>query len=129
MALQGNYLQAQEDVDTLVKGVKLARKMMRAPSLVAISTGEVLPGAKDELPDSELEHFVRSIAKTVYHPVGTCRMGADERSVVDLRLKVRGVDNLFVGDASIMPALNSGNTNAPTVMIAERCADFLRSPI
>lgn len=126
VALQGNYLQEQADVDVLVEGVKLARKMLRAPSLATISTGEVLPSAEESVSDAVLEDYVRSFAKTVYHPVGTCRMGTDERAVVDSRLKVRGVENLFVGDASIMPTLVTGNTNAPTVMIAERCAEFLR---
>ena len=123
---EGNYLQAQEDVDTLVKGVKLARRMMRAPSLAAILTKEILPGPEDDIPDRVLEDFVRQYAKTVFHPVGTCRMGSDAGAVVDTRLAVRGLENLIVGDASVMPTVNSGNTNAATVMIAERCAEFVR---
>lgn len=125
--LQANFLQDQEDVNVLVKGVKLARRMLRAPSLAAISTGEVLPGGQDDIPDHVLEQYVRSVAKTVYHPVGTCRMGMDASAVVDNRLRVRGLENLFVGDASVMPALVTGNTNAPAIMIAERCAEFMRA--
>jgi choline dehydrogenase-like flavoprotein len=118
-------LREQADVDTLVRGVKLARKILRAPALAEVIDSELLPGAEAELSDAQIEAHVRSYAKTVYHPAGTCRMGSDAHAVVDPRLQVRGVDMLRVCDASVMPTLPSGNTNAPTIMIAERCAQFL----
>ena len=76
--------------------------------------------------DSELDELIRNRADTVYHPVGTCRMGADDDSVVDTKLKARGVDGLWIADASLMPKIVSGNTNAPSIMIGERCADFVK---
>ncbi|ROZ71294.1 GMC family oxidoreductase [Ramlibacter sp. WS9] len=118
-------LREQADVDTLVRGVKLARKILRAPALAAVIEQELLPGAATDLSDDHIEAHVRSHAKTVYHPAGTCRMGSDTGSVVDTELRVRGVPGLRVCDASVMPTLPSGNTNAPTIMIAERCADFV----
>lgn len=118
-------LQAQADVDTLVRGVKLARRILRAPALAALVSQELLPGPDEHLGDDAIEAHVRHFAKTVYHPSGTCRMGSDADAVVDTRLRVNGVRNLRVCDASVMPTLISGNTNAPTIMIAERCAEFL----
>jgi choline dehydrogenase-like flavoprotein len=85
---------------------------------------ELAPGEGDKS-DLELEQHARALAKTVYHPAGTCKMGNDDMAVVDNRLRVIGVPRLRVADASIMPTLVSGNTNAPCIMIAERCADFL----
>ena len=79
--------------------------------------------------DDALGDLIRSRADTVYHPVGTCRMGADEDSVVDPKLKVRGIRGLWVADASVMPRLVSGNTNAPSIMIGERCADFVKEEL
>lgn len=121
----GGYLSAQEDVDTLVRGLKLARRILRAPAMRKVVAEELYPSAKDELSDAELAQFVRQYAKTVYHPVGTCRMGSDARAVVDPQLRVRGVQGLRVCDASVMPTIVSGNTNAPTIMIAERGAEFM----
>ena len=123
-----NYLAAQEDVDTLVRGLKLARRILRTPSMRKVVAEEMYPGPQDEIADAELEQFVRRYAKTVYHPVGTCRMGSDARAVVDPQLRVRGVQGLRVCDASVMPAIVSGNTNAPTIMIAERGAEFMLAP-
>ncbi len=121
----GGYLSAQEDVDTLVRGLKLARRIVRAPSMRKVIEEELYPGPQQDMPDAELEQFVRRYAKTVYHPVGTCRMGSDEGAVVDPQLRVRGVQGLRVCDASVMPTICSGNTNAPTIMIAERGAEFM----
>lgn len=118
-------LSAPEDVAALVRGVKLARRMLRAPSLARLVSEEIAPSPAAEVDDALLEHHVRSHAKTVYHPAGTCKMGQDAMAVVDPQLRVHGVQRLRVCDASVMPTLNSANTNAPTVMIAERCADFL----
>lgn len=125
--LEAGYLTARQDVDTLIRGVRLARRILRQPSLQALISEELLPSHADELTDDEIEAHVRQFAKTVYHPAGTCRMGSDQTAVVDQQLKVIGMDGLRIADASIMPSLVSGNTNAPTIMIAERCADFLLS--
>ncbi len=121
----GGFLSDQTDVDTLVRGLKLARRILRMPSLQKVVAEELYPSPEEHLPDAELEQFVRQYAKTVYHPVGTCRMGTDPMAVVDLRLKVHGVGRLRVCDASVMPHITSGNTNAPTIMIAERAAEFM----
>jgi choline dehydrogenase len=118
-------LSAQADVDTLVRGVKLARRFLRAPALRAVISDELKPGAAEALSDEVLEAHVRSHAKTVYHPAGTCRMGTDAQAVVAPDLRVHGVQRLRVCDASVMPTLISANTNAPTIMIAERCAEFM----
>jgi choline dehydrogenase-like flavoprotein len=122
-----NYLTAQEDVDTLVRGVKLARKILRAPALAALVEKELLPGEADDLETKAIEDHVRQFAKTVYHPAGTCRMGKGDEAVVDPKLRVQGVSRLRVADVSIMPKIVSGNTNAAAVMIGERCADFVLS--
>ena len=85
------------------------------------------PPARNDLSDAELLEFIRAKAESVYHPVGTCRMGDDDDAVVDASLRVRGVEGLRVVDASVMPNLPGGNTNAPTIMIAERAADLIRA--
>lgn len=123
----GGFLSDQGDVDTLVRGVQLARKILRAPSLSKLISDELAPSANADFPRDAVEAYVRSRAKTVYHPAGTCRMGAasDMGTVVTPDLKVRGIEGLRVSDASVIPNLVSGNTNAPVVMIAERCANFM----
>jgi choline dehydrogenase len=88
--------------------------------------GAPIQPPRSDLSDSELIAFIRAKAETVYHPVGSCRMGNDEASVVDTELRVRGVEGLRVVDASVMPTLIGGNTNAPTIMIAERASDLIR---
>ncbi|MFD2837581.1 GMC oxidoreductase [Azotobacter vinelandii] len=123
---ESGALKEQEDVDSLVRGVKLARKILRAPALAKLVEHELLPARNEDILDTELEAYVRNYAKkTVYHPAGTCRMGSDTDAVVDPMLKVKGVDGVRICDASVMPTLVSGNTNAPTIMIAERCAEFI----
>ena len=121
----GGYLSAIEDVHTLMRGVQLARRILRAPALQRLVEAEIEPAAAEAIDDAALEAYVRRRAKTVYHPSGTCRMGSDAQAVVDPQLRVRGLAGLRVADASVMPTLPSGNTNAPTIMIAERCAQFL----
>jgi choline dehydrogenase-like flavoprotein len=123
--LQGGFLSEPDDLKLLVEGVKVARKILRQPALQAVIRQELKPGAADDLPEQAIIDHIMRTAKTVYHPVGTCRMGTDEEAVVDPQLRVRGVSRLRICDASIMPRLTSGNTNAPTIMIADRCAEFI----
>jgi len=123
-----NSLAIQEDVDTLVRGVELSLRIAEAPSLKRIVKRRVLPKPGVEKDRDALRDYVRSVSKTVFHPSGTAKMGADDdpMAVCSEDLKVRGVEGLRVADASIMPRLVSGNTNAPTMMIAERAARFIR---
>ena len=109
----------------MVTGLRLARRIFATPSWMAHSDGEVRPGPNANS-DIELADYARANAGSVFHPVGTCRMGADAASVVDSRLRVRGIDGLRVIDASIMPTVTTGNTNAPTIMIAEKGANMIR---
>ncbi len=122
------FLTAEEDLDTMVRGFKLVRRIFSQPAFAPFGGGD----PKRELyfadvhSDDEIRAAIRSRADTIYHPVGTCRMGTDARAVVDPQLRVRGIEGLRVVDASVMPSLVSGNTNAPVVMIAERAADLMR---
>lgn len=112
------------DLEALVKGFRLTRRILEAPALAAIRTGDLLTAGIET--DEQIRAVLRDRADTVYHPVGTCRMGTDDQAVVDPELRVRGVEGLRVVDASIMPTLIGGNTNAPTIMIAEKAVDFIR---
>ncbi|QGZ63419.1 GMC family oxidoreductase [Paraburkholderia acidisoli] len=116
------------DMATMIRGVKISRKILRAPALRAVIAEELLPGADEHLSDARIEDHIRAISKTVFHPAGSCRMGRDALAVVDPQLRVRGMSHLRVADASVMPALVSGNTNATAIMIGERCADFILNP-
>ena len=122
--IDSNFLADDRDMAVMKAGVRLMNRIITAPPLAK-------HGGKDRQntpvgDDAALETLIRSRADTVYHPVGTARMGADEDAVCDTSLRVRGVAGLYVADASIMPKLISGNTNAPSMMIGERCADFVR---
>ena len=123
LALFSNFLNDEADVSVIVRGLRWIREIVAAPSFKRIGAIELLPGNIDTA--AELEAYVRRTAKTAFHPVGTCRMGVDDEAVVDPTLKVRGIDKLWISDASVMPEIVSGNTNAPTVMIAERAAHFI----
>ncbi|MEE1923309.1 FAD-dependent oxidoreductase [Pseudomonas sp. 148P] len=125
VALNANYLSDPEDMKTMVAGVKMARRILRAPALAAVVEGMLMLPDEDDVPDAVFEDYVRKVAKTVFHPAGTCRMGQDPGAVVAPDLRVHGVKGLRVADASIMPTIVSGNTNAPSIMIGERCADFI----
>lgn len=120
------FLSDDRDMQTLIKGAKMTRQVMEAPALVKFKHKE-LNGVHDNMTDAEWEDHIRSRADTVYHPVGTCKMGVDESAVVSPELKVHGLTGLRVCDASVMPTVVSGNTNAPTIMIAERCADMIKA--
>ena len=123
-AIHPNYLAARKDRDTMVAGVRALRRIVQAPALTRHIAEEVEPGPGCAS-DDDLLDYIRRRGSTVYHPVSTCRMGQDDRAVVDERLRVRGFAGLRVIDASIMPSLVSGNTNAATIMIAEKGADMV----
>jgi choline dehydrogenase-like flavoprotein len=118
------YLSDERDVATLLAGVKLSRRIALRPELAKMR-GKPLFIA-DNASDQQLIDSIRQRADTIYHPVGTCRMGRDDKAVVDTRFRVKGVTGLRVIDASVMPTLISGNTNAPTQVLAERAADWIR---
>ena len=113
------YLKAQQDTEVLMEGVRMVRETMAG---VGDNQGEIGPGPeyRDE---REMRRALPNFVHSVYHPVGTCRMGSDERAVVSPDLKVRGVEGLRVADASVIPSITGGNTNAPAIMIGERCAE------
>ncbi|MBS7806258.1 choline dehydrogenase [Variovorax sp. PCZ-1] len=119
------FMQDADDVQRMVKGFKLMRALMNQPALAGFA-GKELPLSGTSQTDAQIEQFIRNNGDTIYHPVGTCRMGNGALDVVDARLRVHGMQNLRVIDASIMPALVSGNTNAPTIMIAEKAVDMIR---
>jgi choline dehydrogenase len=124
-AIYANYLADPRDMDAMLKGVKLARQIAAAAAFDPFRGLEMLPGP-DAQDDSALRRHITRYAATLYHPVGTCMMGNDPASVVDAELRVHGVERLRVVDASVMPTVIGGNTNAPTIMIAEKAADFIR---
>ena len=122
-------LQDPRDLDTLRRGIRLAREIFDQAELRDVLSEEVWPSASIDtrVGSNSLDDAIRKHARTIFHPAGTCRMGGSPSAVVDSELRVNGVDNLRVADCSVMPALVSGNTNAPTMMIAGRAADFILS--
>ncbi len=124
-AIVANYFDNAADLDVLVAGVKLSRRLAQTRSLDRFRGPEVRPGPQVQS-DQEIAEFIRNKFQTVYHPVGTCKMGSDEMAVVDAQLRVRGIEGLRVVDASVIPVIVSGNTNAPTIMIAEKAADLIK---
>jgi choline dehydrogenase len=123
-AINFNFLSAPADGALTIRAVQIARAIMTAPAMASLRVAEAAPGPALTT-DDEILDWVRRVAETTYHPVGTCKMGADAMAVVDARLRVRGIAGLRVADASIMPTLTSGNTNAPTIMIGEKAADMV----
>ena len=116
-----NFLSAAIDAELTVRAIRIAREIMYAPALASMQVRELGPGP-ERTTDEEILDWVRQVGETTYHPVGTCKMGSDAMAVVDERLRVRGIQGLRVADASIMPTLTSGNTNAPAIMIGEKAA-------
>jgi len=123
-AINPNYLSTQKDCETIVAGVAAMRRIFQAPAMARYIAEEIEPGPRCD-DDDELLDFIRRRGSTTYPPVGTCRMGQDQKAVVDERLRVRGFTGLRVVDASIMPAVVSGNTNAAAIMIGEKGADMI----
>jgi len=120
-AIRFNFLTAQLDRDVTLEAMRITRRIMTAPSMQDVATDEIAPGVNIDA-DDELLDWVRKNAETTYHPVGTCKMGSDPMAVVDDHLRVHGMEGLRVADASIMPTLTSGNTNAPSIMIGEKAS-------
>jgi choline dehydrogenase len=120
-AIRFNFMSAQLDRDVTLEAMRITRRIMTAPALQGIVTDEIAPGVNIQA-DDELLDWVKKNAETTYHPVGTCKMGSDPMAVVDDQLRVHGMQGLRVADASIMPTLTSGNTNAPSIMIGEKAS-------
>jgi choline dehydrogenase len=123
-AINFNFLSSPIDAALTVRAIRIARAIMTAPAMATFQVTEVAPGT-DRNDDDEILDWVKRAAETTYHPVGTCKMGSDPMAVVDAKLRVHGIEGLRVADASIMPTLTSGNTNAPSIMIGERAADLV----
>jgi len=123
-AINFNFLSSPPDAELTVRAVRIARAIMTAPAMTPFQVSEVAPGG-DRTTDDEILDWVKKAAETTYHPVGTCKMGSDPMAVVDAQLRVHGIAGLRVADASIMPTLTSGNTNAPSIMIGEKAADMV----
>jgi choline dehydrogenase len=119
-----NYLSDPGDARVLVAGLRFTRDIFAAPAIAQHSVEEIVPGPKLQT-DEELIDYARHFGNTIYHPVGTCRMGQGPSAVVDERLRVHGIAGLRVIDASVMPTLTTGNTNAPTIMIGEKGAAMI----
>jgi choline dehydrogenase len=123
-AINFNFLSSPIDAEITVRAVRIARAIMTASALAHLQVTEIAPGVS-RTTDDEILDWVRQVAETTFHPVGTCKMGSDPMAVVDARLRVHGIEGLRVADASIMPTLTSGNTNAPSIMIGEKAADMV----
>jgi choline dehydrogenase-like flavoprotein len=121
------FLTHPRDVQRLRDGVRQAQNILAQPALAAY--GNEWEASANARTDDQLDHWIRQNADTVYHPVGTCRMGHDGMAVVDAKLRVHGVPGLRVVDASVMPRIVSGNTNAPTIMIAEKASEWIRTAV
>jgi choline dehydrogenase len=123
-AIRFNFLTAQLDREVTLEAMRITRRIMTAPAMRGIAADEIAPGINIQS-DDELLDWVKHNAETTYHPVGTCKMGSDPMAVVDDQLRVHGMEGLRVADASIMPTLTSGNTNAPSIMIGEKASRMI----
>ena len=124
-SIRPNYLSAETDRQIAANALKLTRRIVGAPAMAKYAPEEFLPGPQVAT-DEDLAHAAGDIATTIFHPVGTCKMGSDNMAVVDERLRLRGLRGLRIADASIMPTITSGNTNSPTVVIAEKAARMMK---
>jgi choline dehydrogenase len=125
-AILYNYLAAETDRRVMIESVRIAQRIVARKPFADLVVREVQPG-KAATTDAEIMAFLRQKGTTIFHPVGTCKMGNDPMAVVDARLRVKGIDGLRVADGAIMPTLVSGNTNAPIIMIGEKCADMIKA--
>jgi choline dehydrogenase len=123
-AINFNFLSSPLDIQVTISAVRIARAVMTAPAMLALQTKELAPGPH-LTSDDEILAWIKAVGETTYHPVGTCKMGQDPMAVVDEQLRVHGLEGLRVADASVMPTLISGNTNAPSIMIGEKVADMI----
>jgi len=123
-AIQFNFLGDQIDRDTMVEGFKMMRRIVGAAPMDPFRGEEYSPGMAVDS-DEAIEQWIRDNSETAYHPIGTCRMGQGPNTVVDDQLKVHGLEGLRIADASIFPTMPSGNTNAPSIMVGEKCADLI----
>ena len=119
------FLSDARDLQTMIKGARMTREILMQEPMAKYRHRELF-GTETAQTDADWETHIRARADTIYHPVGTCKMGTDDMAVVDPQLRVHGLEGLRVVDASVMPKLIGGNTNAPTIMIAERAADLIR---
>jgi choline dehydrogenase-like flavoprotein len=120
-----NFFGDEADLETMVAGFKLTRRLLDTPSLRALQKKDMY--AEGVETDEQIRSLLRQRVDTVYHPVGTARMGSDAMAVVDAKLRVHGLEGLRVVDASVMPTLIGGNTNAPTIMIGEKASDMIKA--
>jgi choline dehydrogenase len=123
-----NMFTEQADMDTMIEAVRLSRELFDQPSMREIVAEELLPGPQFQT-EADLANAIREQAEHRHHAVGTCRMGTDDNAVVDAQLRVRGIENLRVADASVLPEDPSGNTNVPTLMVGEKAADLVRGKV
>jgi choline dehydrogenase-like flavoprotein len=126
-AIDPNFFGEEADLDSMVAGFKMTKRLLDAPALKALQSSDVFTDGVES--DEDIRQVLRQYADTVYHPVGTCKMGIDALAVVDPKLKVRGLEGLRIADASVMPTLIGGNTNAPTIMIGEKAADMIKAEL
>src|SRR5262249_4665670 len=122
--IQPNYLGSLADLQVLMAAIRLGRRLAHTSAFDGFRGAELYPGEQAQSEEALIDH-IRNTAETLYHPVGTCKMSRDEMAVVDTHLRVHGIDGLRVVDASVMPTIVGGNTNAPTIMIAEKAADLI----
>jgi choline dehydrogenase len=127
-AMQPNYLATRADQETMITALKISRRIFRTPTMQQYVVGEFWPGAEVDSDEGLLEH-AKKTGSTTFHQTSTCMMGAHDKAVVDTELRVHGIEGLRVVDASVMPAVISGNTNAATIMIAEKAADLIRAEL